>query len=87
MYHLPVTRGAGWSWGPRNADKAWGVGVGVANYADVKQWDRQEQLNSTAAAKEPWPSNGRSDDIESGILSGAETGDSAMEGGKRHDRV
>lgn len=32
-YHLPVSRGAGWAWGPRCADKAWWAGVGSFSYA------------------------------------------------------
>lgn len=84
LYHLPVTRGAGWSWGPRNPDKAWGVGVGVSSYADVKGWDRREKMNSTA--KETWPSNSRSDDIEAGTQSGVGTGYTAGDD-ERHERV
>lgn len=74
MYHLPVTRGAGWSWGPRNADRAWGVGVGVSSYADVKGWDREERINNNNPPKEPWPSSSRNDDIEAGMRSGVATG-------------
>ncbi|MCJ1461659.1 hypothetical protein MMC07_000256 [Pseudocyphellaria aurata] len=36
-YHLPIRRGAGWSWGPRSAGRAWGVGVGVQGYVDVEK--------------------------------------------------
>ena len=38
-YHIPIRRGAGWSWGPRSADKAWGVGLGIQGYAkdDVEE--------------------------------------------------
>lgn len=82
LYHLPVTRGAGWSWGPRNADKAWGVGVGVSSYADMKEWHREGKINSTA--KETWPSSSRSDDVEAGLASGLEAGSTT---GRRHDRV
>ena len=32
MYHLPVRRGAGWSWGPRSESRAWGIGVGTQGY-------------------------------------------------------
>ena len=32
MYHLPVRRGAGWSWGPRSVSRAWGIGVGTHGY-------------------------------------------------------
>ena len=34
MYHLPIRRGAGWSWGPRSASRAWGIGVGTQGYTD-----------------------------------------------------
>lgn len=34
MYHLPIRRGAGWSWGPRSVSKAWGIGVGTQGYTD-----------------------------------------------------
>jgi len=33
-YHLPVGQGSGWSWGPRSASKAFGVGVGSHGYVD-----------------------------------------------------
>ena len=33
-FHAPIRTGAGWSWGPRSAEKAFGVGVGVQSYAD-----------------------------------------------------
>jgi hypothetical protein len=32
-YHLPVSRGAGWAWGPRSTDKALWAGVGSYSYA------------------------------------------------------
>ena len=34
MYHLPIRRGAGWSWGPRSASRAWGIGMGTRGYTD-----------------------------------------------------
>lgn len=34
LYHLPVSRGAGWAWRPRSAAKAYGVGIGVLGYVD-----------------------------------------------------
>lgn len=51
-YHLPMTQGAGWAWGPRCADKAWWAGVGSLSYAmdweaDVVDGDlqRDEAVN------------------------------------------
>lgn len=34
MYHLPIRRGAGWSWGPRSVSRAWGIGLGTRGYTD-----------------------------------------------------
>lgn len=33
-YHLPVGRGAGWSWGPRSSRRAFWVGFGSRGYVD-----------------------------------------------------
>ena len=35
-YHLPISRGAGWSWGPRSRERSFWAGVGVGNYAGYK---------------------------------------------------
>lgn len=32
FYHLPISQGAGWSWGPRSSDRAFWAGVGVGSY-------------------------------------------------------
>ncbi|KAL9576641.1 MAG: hypothetical protein Q9212_006934 [Teloschistes hypoglaucus] len=32
LYHLPMTRGRGWSWGPRSMERAFGAGVGLGGY-------------------------------------------------------
>lgn len=37
-YHLPIRRGAGWSWGARSRERAWGVGVGVMGYVGAEGW-------------------------------------------------
>jgi hypothetical protein len=39
-YHLPITRGAGWAWGPRSYQRAWGIGVGVGSYVGTEGWSR-----------------------------------------------
>ncbi|CAI9633721.1 acid phosphatase vanadium-dependent haloperoxidase [Alternaria burnsii] len=41
-YHLPITRGAGWAWGPRSYDRAWGIGVGRGSYVGTEGWSRKE---------------------------------------------
>lgn len=35
-YHLPLSHGAGWAWGPRSHDKAFWAGVGSFSYATAK---------------------------------------------------
>lgn len=37
-YHLPISRGAGWSWGPRSYSRSWGIGVGVGSYVGTEGW-------------------------------------------------
>lgn len=37
-YHLPIRQGAGWSWGARSRDRAWGIGVGVGSYVGPEGW-------------------------------------------------
>ncbi|KAK5651764.1 hypothetical protein OQA88_11726 [Cercophora sp. LCS_1] len=36
-YHLPISNGAGWAWGPRSVDKAFWAGVGSASYATGRE--------------------------------------------------
>ncbi|OCK76683.1 acid phosphatase/Vanadium-dependent haloperoxidase [Lepidopterella palustris CBS 459.81] len=37
-YHLPVRQGAGWAWGARSWERAWGIGVGVGGYVGSEGW-------------------------------------------------
>ena len=51
-YHLPITQGAGWAWGPRSNDKAYWAGIGSYSYATNKNdWsragDEEEAVNSS----------------------------------------
>lgn len=34
FYHLPISQGAGWSWGPRSRDRSFWAGVGVGSYSN-----------------------------------------------------
>ncbi|MCJ1342739.1 hypothetical protein MMC31_000928 [Peltigera leucophlebia] len=54
-YHLPITRGAGWSWGPRSPTRAWGIGVGVLGYVE------QQSLKHKDHDLEVGPSSNGSD--------------------------
>ncbi|KAL5349405.1 hypothetical protein ACLOAV_005696 [Pseudogymnoascus australis] len=40
-YHLPLSRGAGWSWGPRSRTRAFWAGVGVGGYVGDKHEGRE----------------------------------------------
>ena len=37
-YHLPVRQGAGWAWGARSRERAFGVPVGVSGYVGDEGW-------------------------------------------------
>jgi hypothetical protein len=61
-YHLPITIGAGWAWGPRSADRAFWAGVGRLGYVGEKEVER-----GTMA-----PTNfGRSTDVEASLAAPA----------------
>jgi membrane-associated phospholipid phosphatase len=44
FYHLPITRGAGWAWGPRSYERAWGIGVGRGSYVGTEGWSKGGRL-------------------------------------------
>lgn len=46
MYHMPIRRGAGWSWGPRSTSSAWGIGVGVQGYAEEQLQTKRRDLEA-----------------------------------------
>lgn len=38
-YHLPIRRGAGWSWGARSRDRAFFLPIGTPSYVGDEGWD------------------------------------------------
>jgi len=44
LYHMPIRRGAGWTWGPRSTSKAWGIAVGVQGYAEEEGHQKRRYL-------------------------------------------
>lgn len=53
VYHLPMSQGAGWAWGPRCADKAFWAGVGSFSYAmDWEKFDDELPLGDAEGAME-----------------------------------
>lgn len=54
-YHLPLSQGAGWSWGPRSRDRSFWAGIGVGSY-----------VGSSEKVMEPLP--GAPADLEAGVV-------------------
>ena len=48
-YHLPISQGAGWSWGARSRDRAWAIGVGVPGYVGTEGWTSAKKAGSGTA--------------------------------------
>lgn len=52
-YHLPMSQGAGWAWGPRCSDKAFWAGVGSFSYAlDWEKFDDELPVDAQGAMEE-----------------------------------
>lgn len=47
-YHLPISRGAGWSWGPRSRTRSFWAGVGVGSYVGDEEGDRKRRDEEAA---------------------------------------
>jgi hypothetical protein len=50
-YHLPITRGAGWAWGPRSYKRSWGIGVGVGSYVGTEGWSHHGPSETTHSGR------------------------------------
>ena len=44
LYHMPIRRAAGWSWGPRGEGRAFGIGVGVEGYGLADSVRRRNEV-------------------------------------------
>ncbi|TKA72024.1 hypothetical protein B0A55_05737 [Friedmanniomyces simplex] len=49
-YHLPLSRGQGWAWGPRSANRAFGIGVGTGGYVDPAETRNDTARNGDVEA-------------------------------------
>jgi membrane-associated phospholipid phosphatase len=49
LYHLPIRRGAGWSWGPRSRDRAFYLGLGTLSYVGEEGWDSAKVAEGRAS--------------------------------------
>ena len=43
IYHMPIRRGAGWSWGPRSASRAFGTRFGNHGYVNDRIAETRDQ--------------------------------------------
>ncbi|KIW06853.1 hypothetical protein, variant [Verruconis gallopava] len=48
FYHLPISQGAGWSWGARSRDRAFAIGVGVPGYVGPEGWTSKGRPTTSA---------------------------------------
>ena len=46
LYHLPIRRGAGWSWGARTRDRAFYTGLGIPSYVGDEGWESAKFVGS-----------------------------------------
>lgn len=47
-YHLPIRQGAGWAWGARSRDRAFGIGVGRGTYVGLEGWGSKKSTHNEA---------------------------------------
>jgi membrane-associated phospholipid phosphatase len=66
-YHLPISRGHGWAWGPRSANRAFAIGVGTDGYVGAEGWRDHDHDHDDrrAAASAPLASHR---DVEAGNI-------------------
>ena len=41
-YHMPLSRGSGWAWGPRSKGRAFGIGVGSGGFVSVEDGEESQ---------------------------------------------
>jgi len=51
FYHMPISRGAGWSWGARSRDRAWCIGVGRGGYVGLEGWSSSRKSKDIEQAR------------------------------------
>ena len=55
MYHLPIRRGAGWSWGPRTSRRAFFRGLGFPSSLGIDNWTYQHPGANMRNGRNTWP--------------------------------
>ncbi|KAK0628159.1 PAP2 superfamily-domain-containing protein [Bombardia bombarda] len=63
-YHLPISRGAGWAWGPRSRDKAFWAGVGSYSYATEHMRSHYRAGDEEEALEVPESSYGQGNGLQ-----------------------
>ena len=72
---MPIRRGAGWAWGPRSGDRAFGIRIGVGTYHESEKIADGTGQVAGASARGWHGSSG--EDIELGSVDRRGTFDSA----------
>lgn len=76
-YHLPISRGAGWAWGPRSHDKAFWAGVGSDSYAtnhircQYKDGDEEEALEAVSSYETAGNGSGMQHNVGVAVTTGS----------------
>ena len=83
-YHLPLSRGAGWSWGPRSRSRAFWTGVGTGGYVGGNEGKEGGEAVMMEDLDGSGDRNGESGYAGHGDLDGA--GDFNTAAGGRRDR-
>lgn len=65
-YHLPLSQGAGWSWGPRSKDRSFWAGVGVGNYVGKSNTQSQRDLRDSMEQRHRHSTSMVDHDLENG---------------------
>lgn len=71
-YHLPINRGAGWSWGARTRSRAYWLGVGRDTYVGEEGWESKKYASQISHTHH---------DVESGRTTGVSTENRSTEPG------
>jgi PAP2 superfamily len=87
-YHMPISRGAGWSWGARSRDRAWGIGVGYGGYVGLEGWATEDlsEMQVTDSAMHQTTIGSGHDRREGGIPNTGEDGSMDAQPGDRQSK-
>ena len=83
LYHLPIRRGAGWSWGARTRNRAFYHGLGIPSYVGDEGWESAKAAGPSHLDLETGEAvtrQGMPDDSEASKLNGRTNGIAMVDG-------